>query len=70
MVVKKTNPAEKSSRRSLRHSKIIFVDENYKTSKDNSYEESPKRLRRNSQTEIDDLNNKTDNNFSLTRFTW
>ena len=65
MVVKKTNPAEKSSRRSLRHSKIIFVDENYKTSKDNSYEESPKRLRRNSQTEIDDLNNKTDNNFSL-----
>jgi hypothetical protein len=36
MVVKKTNPAEKSSRRSLRHSKIIFVDENYKTSKDNS----------------------------------
>lgn len=67
MPVKKTNPDEESSCRSLRHSKIILVDENKnsKTNKSNSYEKSPKRLRRNSQTAIDDLNNKTDNNLSL-----
>lgn len=67
MFGKTTNHAEESSCGSLRHSKIILVDENKnsKTNKNNSYEVSPKRLRRNSPIAIDDLDNQTDNNLSL-----